>query len=52
MISEKQILANRENAQKSTGPKNTELTKFNSLRHGILAKSIIIKGVECKENEN
>ena len=52
MVSEKQIIANIENAKKSTGPKNTELTKFNSLKHGILAKSIIIKGVGCKENEN
>ena len=36
--------ANRANAQKSTGPRNTEATRFNALKHGLDAESIIIPG--------
>lgn len=53
--SPKKIKANRRNAQKSTGPKTTEgkeLTKYNALKHGLLAREIVIKtgeGVESQE---
>ncbi len=30
------IEANRRNAQKSTGPQDTSLTRLNALKHGIL----------------
>lgn len=39
-MSEKQIKANIENAQKSTGPKDTSKTRFNPLKHGLLSKEI------------
>lgn len=45
MPSEKQLLANRKNAQKSTGPKSLEgkaLVSQNALKHGILSKELIL----------
>jgi hypothetical protein len=35
MTSEKQVAANRLNAQKSTGPKDTSRTRFNRIKHGL-----------------
>ena len=32
--------SNRLNAQSSTGPGNTTLTRFNAVKHGLLAKGI------------
>jgi hypothetical protein len=40
MASEKQIAANRQNAKKSAGPKNTESTRFNATRHGLLSAGL------------
>ena len=51
MASEKQILANRRNAMNSTGPKSIEgkkASRLNAMKHGILAKQILISG----ENES
>ena len=42
-----QITANRANAQKSTGPRSVEgksASRFNALKHGIDAESIVIPG--------
>ncbi len=36
-ISEAQLAANRANAQKSTGPKDTAKTRFNGIKHGLCA---------------
>ena len=36
--------ANRRNAQKSTGPKDTSRTRLNALKHGLLTKEILLKG--------
>ena len=44
MATASQILANRANALKSTGPRNTEATRFNALKHGMDAASIVIPG--------
>jgi hypothetical protein len=44
MPSPAQIAANRANAQKSTGPRNTEATRFNALKHGLDAESILLPG--------
>ncbi|PYX34346.1 MAG: hypothetical protein DMG80_02540 [Acidobacteria bacterium] len=40
MASEKQIAANRQNAKKSPGPGNTESTRFNAIKHGLLAAGV------------
>lgn len=42
------IKANRQNAKKSTGPKNTSLTRLNALKHGLLSKEVLIKGEDKK----
>lgn len=38
--SQARIAANRRNAEKSTGPRNTLSTRFNALKHGLLAEGI------------
>jgi hypothetical protein len=55
VATEKQILANRKNAEKSCGPKTTEgkdVSKMNALRHGLLSAHLFIPtGAEneCEE---
>ena len=47
MATPAQITANRANAQKSTGPRSAEgksASRFNALKHGIDAASIVIPG--------
>jgi hypothetical protein len=47
MASERQIQANRRNAQKSTGPKTTRgraVVRWNSLKHGLTARTLILPG--------
>ena len=47
MATPAQIAANRANAQKSTGPRSAEgksASRFNALKHGIDAASIVIPG--------
>jgi hypothetical protein len=51
MASQRQVMANRSNAQKSTGPKNTSLTKLNALKHGILSKEVLLKGEKKSDLE-
>jgi hypothetical protein len=41
MTTEAQIQANNENAQLSTGPKNSENTRFNAVQHGLCSKKFI-----------
>lgn len=44
MATEKQIAANRRNALKSTGPRTPEgkaRSRWNALKHGILAKAVV-----------
>lgn len=45
------VEANRKNAQKSTGPKDTSLTRLNALRHGLLSKEVLIEGEDEGELE-
>jgi hypothetical protein len=40
MASEKQIAANRQNAKKSPGPGNTESTRFNATKHGLVSAGV------------
>ena len=44
MATEKQIEANRRNAQKSTGPKTPEgkaIARMNAMKHGLLAERVV-----------
>lgn len=55
MSTEKQIEANRENAQNSTGPKTEEgksIVAKNAVQHGIFAKEVVITAGDGKEDEN
>ena len=54
MTSQKQIEANRRNASKSTGPKSEAgkaRSKLNSLKHGLLAKAVVLPGEDELEFE-
>ena len=51
--SKKQIQANRDNAQKSTGPKTDEgkaIVSQNNTKHGLYSKDIIINSPKLQEN--
>jgi hypothetical protein len=47
-ITDKVLAANRENAQKSTGPKNTDAVKRNACTHGLLSKNLFFQSEEEK----
>ncbi|MGB7748784.1 MAG: hypothetical protein WBN75_16030 [Verrucomicrobiia bacterium] len=52
-LSLKQIAANRHNAQKSTGPKTPggrAVSKMNALKHGILSKEVLVRGIQARES--
>jgi hypothetical protein len=52
MATPAQITANRANAQKSTGPRSVEgksASRFNALKHGIDAASIVVPGEDPAE---
>ena len=54
MATPAQINANRANALKSTGPRSVEgksAARFNALKHGIDAASIVIPGEDPAEYE-
>lgn len=40
-ISERKLAANRANAQRSTGPKNTDTTRYNAVKHGLCASKLM-----------
>src|SRR5258708_29783901 len=47
MATEKQFAANRENSQKSTGPRTPEgraAVRLNGVKHGLTAETIVLKG--------
>ena len=46
MVSERKLAANRENAQLSTGPKDTSITRYNATSHGILSSGDVIEAVD------
>lgn len=49
MATELQIRANRKNSLLSTGPKNTSVSKFNGIVHGLRANSTIVPGEDPEE---
>ena len=49
MASEAQIRANRENAQRSTGPRTEagrQSSRLNSLKHGLAAKMLVLSDAD------
>ena len=50
MVSERKLLANRGNAKRSTGPKDTRRTKYNAQKHGLLSQAAIIQDGDAKED--
>lgn len=55
MSTEKQILANKQNAQLATGPKTTsgkEVVSKNAIKHGIFTKDLIVSSEIENENED
>jgi hypothetical protein len=54
MATQKQIDANRQNSQKSTGPKarpGKDKTRFNGLKHGLRAEQVVLPGESDAEFE-
>jgi hypothetical protein len=52
-VTPKQIAANQRNAQKSTGAKTPEgraVSKMNALKHGILSREVLVRGLNRKES--
>ena len=52
MASVAQVLANRSNAQKSTGPRTPEgkaIVAQNAVKHGLLAQRVVVKGEDPEE---
>ena len=52
-MSLKQIAANRRNAQNSTGPQTPAgraVSKMNALKHGILSKQVLVRGLNINES--
>ena len=52
-MSLKQLAANRLNARKSSGPRTPEgraVSKMNALKHGILSKQVLVRGLNRKES--
>src|SRR4051812_7620538 len=51
-LSPAQINARRANAQKSTGPKDTSMTRFNGTKHGMRAETLILPGEDHDRYES
>ena len=49
MATRAQIEANRNNARRSTGPRDTSLTRFNGLKHGLCARHGLLHGEDRDE---
>lgn len=49
MTSEARIEANRRNALGSTGPRDTSLTRFNALKHGLTTKKLVVTSFEKRK---
>jgi hypothetical protein len=53
LMSQKQLAANRRNAQKSTGPKSAvgkAWSRQNALKHGILSQEVLVRGQHLRES--
>ena len=55
MTSERQKAANQANARRSTGPQTPEgeaVIRFNALRHGLLARDVVLPGEDADAFED
>ena len=52
MTSKKKLQANRSNAKLSTGPKNTDKTRLNATKHGILSGGGVIEEIDGENARN
>ena len=52
MTSKKKIQANRSNSELSTGPKNTDKTRLNAAKHGILSGGGVIEEIDGEDAQN
>jgi len=50
VVSERKRQANRSNAKRSTGPKDTRRTRYNAQKHGLLSQAAIIQTGDAKED--
>jgi len=53
MATQRQIAANRRNARRSTGPRTAQgksISSLNAVKHGILAESLAVPGLEQPED--
>jgi hypothetical protein len=46
--SSRRAAANKRNAQRSTGPKCTERSRFSALKHGLRAKTLVLPGEDAE----
>jgi hypothetical protein len=51
MPSDRKLVANRRNAQRSTGPRDTSRSRLNALTHGIFADEAFIRAGAGREDE-
>jgi hypothetical protein len=49
VATKEQIRANRKNAKKSTGPKNTDRTRLNALKHGLRSDEVVLPTEDPQE---
>ena len=52
MTSKKKIQVNRSNAELSTGPQNTDKTRLNATKHGILSGGGVIEEIDGEDAQN
>ena len=55
LVSQKQLAANRRNAQRSTGPTSKEgksVSRLNALKHGLLSHQVVIRGYFHEESSD
>lgn len=53
LVSPCRLVANRQNAQKSTGPRTPAgkaVSRMNAVKHGILSHQVLVRGLHLKEN--
>ena len=48
--SKRKVDANRRNARRSAGPKDTSKTRYNARKHGLLSPAVLIDGGDLEEN--